>query len=298
MKGDVEILSNTQGVDFGPYLQRALYRIKTNWYKLIPEAAKRPMMKKGRLIIQFSILKGGNVAGMLLQLPSGDVSLDRAAWGGITGSDPFEPLPKEFRGEFLSLRIKFLYNQKITTDQTSTPTDPFSVPFGFHLEDLGPASSGGQVDQGKPVEPSPIEQNEDIKVISDTRGVDFNDYIHRLVLAVSRRWYEIIPNQARQPISQSGAVIIRFAVLPDGTTARMRLSRPSGSADLDQAAWRSILESGPFTPLPKRFGGPDLVVSLRFLYNPKVEEGKQNDAGHVLVYSSSGLPAGTAASRP
>jgi outer membrane biosynthesis protein TonB len=110
MKGDVEILSDTRGVDFGPYLQRVLYVIKKNWYNLIPEVARPPMMKKGSLIIEFSILKQGSVQGMLLQLTSGDGALDRAAWGGITYSDPFDPLPREFPGEFLQLRIKFIYN--------------------------------------------------------------------------------------------------------------------------------------------------------------------------------------------
>ena len=41
---------------------------------------------------------------------SGDVSLDRAAWGGITASDPFSPLPKEFHGPYLALRFHFYYN--------------------------------------------------------------------------------------------------------------------------------------------------------------------------------------------
>jgi len=114
MRGDVEILSDTMGVDFGPYLQRVLYTIKKNWYNLIPEVARPPLMKKGKLIIQFAILKDGRVAGMVLQAPSGDIYLDRAAWGGITGSDPFDRLPPEFGGNYLALRIKFIYNS--TTD--------------------------------------------------------------------------------------------------------------------------------------------------------------------------------------
>lgn len=112
MRGDVEITSDTMGVDFGPYLQRVLYRIKSNWYNLIPEVARAPLMKRGRLIIQFAIMKDGRVQGMVLQLPSGDVYLDRAAWGGITASDPFERLPTEFGGPYLGLRIKFIYNSR------------------------------------------------------------------------------------------------------------------------------------------------------------------------------------------
>ncbi len=52
--------------------------------------------KKGKLTIEFAILKDGSVAGMKLVADSGDTALDRAAWGGITGSNPFPPLPPDF----------------------------------------------------------------------------------------------------------------------------------------------------------------------------------------------------------
>ena len=41
---------------------------------------------------------------------SGDVALDRAAYGGITASKPFPPLPTEFGGQYLALRFHFYYN--------------------------------------------------------------------------------------------------------------------------------------------------------------------------------------------
>ena len=52
----------------------------------------------------------GHFPNMTLSSTSGDVSLDRAAWGGITGSSPFPPLPTEFRGDYLALRFHFYYN--------------------------------------------------------------------------------------------------------------------------------------------------------------------------------------------
>jgi TonB family protein len=107
---DYDVLSDTMGVDFGPYLERVLQSVRTNWYTLIPEVARAPLMKSGKLTIEFAILKDGSVAGMKLATPSGDVSLDRAAWGGITASNPFPPLPPEFRGDYLRLRFRFYYN--------------------------------------------------------------------------------------------------------------------------------------------------------------------------------------------
>jgi TonB family protein len=105
--GNLEILSDTMGVDFGPYLQRVLHDVRQNWYNAIPESAE---MKHGNLIIEFAITKDGKVAGLRLVAGSGDVPLDRAAWAGITASDPFPPLPTEFGGQYLALRFRFYYN--------------------------------------------------------------------------------------------------------------------------------------------------------------------------------------------
>jgi len=105
--GALDILSDTQGVDFGPYIQRIVQDVRENWYHLIPESAE---MKKGKLAIEFAITKNGQVADMRLVASSGDVALDRPAWGAITGSNPFPPLPSEFNGPYLALRFRFYYN--------------------------------------------------------------------------------------------------------------------------------------------------------------------------------------------
>ena len=110
--GALDVLSDTMGVDFGPYLQRVLHDVKINWYELIPESARPPIMKNGKVAIEFAIMKDGSVRGMRLENggSSGDPALDRAAWGGITASNPFPPLPHEFGGQYLALRFHFFYN--------------------------------------------------------------------------------------------------------------------------------------------------------------------------------------------
>lgn len=108
--GPMEVLSDTMGVDFGPYLKHVVDEVRQNWYNLIPESARAPLMKKGKVSIQFAILKDGKVSGMEVAGGSGDVALDRAAWGGITASNPFPPLPDEFGGQYLLLRFHFFYN--------------------------------------------------------------------------------------------------------------------------------------------------------------------------------------------
>ena len=97
------------GVDFGPYLSRILREIRANWIRQLPESALSGL-KRGKLAIEFYILRDGRTTGMALTDPSGDVALDRSAWGGITASDPFPALPNEFAGQYLKLRIRFYCN--------------------------------------------------------------------------------------------------------------------------------------------------------------------------------------------
>jgi len=106
--GAFDILSDTQGVDFGPYMSRVLQEVRRNWELAMPESVW--MGKKGKLAIEFAITKNGQIAAMRLVASSGDVALDRAAWTGITASNPFQPLPTEFTGPYLALRFRFYYN--------------------------------------------------------------------------------------------------------------------------------------------------------------------------------------------
>jgi len=92
-------------LDFGPYLARVVQNVRANWYNIIPEVARPPIMKKGKLSIEFAILKDGKVAGMKLATGSGDVALDRAAWAAFTASNPLPPLPQEFGGPVPVLRF-------------------------------------------------------------------------------------------------------------------------------------------------------------------------------------------------
>jgi TonB family protein len=112
--GDVEILSDRMGFDFGPYLRRVTDAIRTNWYRFVPNSAKAPAMKRGKVAIEFAILKDGRIAGLQVVASSGDDALDRAAWAGISESSPCAPLPAEFRGKYLQLRFKFFYNPEKT----------------------------------------------------------------------------------------------------------------------------------------------------------------------------------------
>ncbi|MGC9199584.1 MAG: TonB family protein [Acidobacteriaceae bacterium] len=107
----VEILSDTQGVDFSPYIRRILQEIYEQWIPLLPEETQPPLNKSGMTMIRFTINADGTIAAMNLDGSSHDDALNRAAWGSITGVGQFPPLPKAFHGPNLELRIHFLVNE-------------------------------------------------------------------------------------------------------------------------------------------------------------------------------------------
>jgi TonB family protein len=109
-RGGLEILSDTMGVDFGPYMKRLKFTVQNHWEPLIPESALPPVMKKGVVVIEFAITKDGKVMGMKLISSSGDTALDRAAWGAITDAIPLPNLPIVFTGNYLLIRARFYYN--------------------------------------------------------------------------------------------------------------------------------------------------------------------------------------------
>jgi len=109
------ILSDTMGVDFSAYMRRLRHDIQRNWDPLIPEEVQAPLLKKGITGIRFMILPDGSISGPnngqpVLETPSGDVALDKAAWNAITSEGKFPPLPPEFHGPLLELRVGFYYN--------------------------------------------------------------------------------------------------------------------------------------------------------------------------------------------
>jgi hypothetical protein len=112
--GGVEVLSDTQGVDFRNWLQRWHRETENTWDPLIPDEVNPPIGKSGMVAIRFKVLPNGRLmdGSLVLEGRSGDTALDRAAWGALTGSN-YPPLPRDFHGPYLELRAYFLYNMEV-----------------------------------------------------------------------------------------------------------------------------------------------------------------------------------------
>lgn len=109
LSGVVSVVSDEQGVDIEPYLRRVVRKIRQNWL-LWTESSQPTEMTKGIVTIEFAITKDGKGAQMRLISHSGDIALNRSAWASISQSNPFPPLPAEFIGTNLALRILFDYD--------------------------------------------------------------------------------------------------------------------------------------------------------------------------------------------
>jgi TonB family protein len=99
---------------------------RQRWRRLIPEEAHPPVLKKGEVTIEFTLHANGTVSDMRLAHPSGDVALDRAAWGAISGSK-YEPFLLVLDVPSVRLRFPFTYNE-ITTVLYSPNTPPQNRP--------------------------------------------------------------------------------------------------------------------------------------------------------------------------
>jgi len=105
---NMQLLTDPQGVDFRPYLIRILASVKQHWLSVMPESVK--LGRRGKVAIQFSISRDGQVPKLVIAEFSGAEALDRAAVAGISASVPFPPLPSEFKGDRIVLQMNFAYN--------------------------------------------------------------------------------------------------------------------------------------------------------------------------------------------
>ena len=106
-----------------------------------------------------------------------------------------------------------------------------------------------------------------VQMLTPTEGVDFSDYLARVVASVKRNWYSVMPESAQ--LGEKGRVVLQFRILSSGAVpqAEPQLMSSSGKEALDRAAYSSIRSSSPFGPLPPAFSGPFIELRFIFLYN-------------------------------
>ena len=106
-----------------------------------------------------------------------------------------------------------------------------------------------------------------VQILTPTNGVDFSNYLTRLLARVKQNWVSVMPISAR--MGEKGVVVMRFQILRSGDMpgGQPLLERTSGKEPLDRAAGAALTESNPFEPLPSAFTGPYIELRIIFLYN-------------------------------
>jgi TonB family protein len=110
------------------------------------------------------------------------------------------------------------------------------------------------------------------EILTPTEGVDFSDYMQRMLENVRRNWYAVMPQSAL--LGDRGRVLLRFKIMSNGSVPNDDPAREMGSGKepLDRAAVSAIRSSNPFEPLPPAFHGPFIEIRIMFLYNLPIED--------------------------
>ena len=133
----------------------------------------------------------------------------------------------------------------------------------------GPKAPGSQGSRGGPGVGS---YGNGYEILTPTEGVDFSEYMKRVVESVRRNWYAVMPQSAQ--LGDQGKVMLQFRIMRDGSvpTGDPNTVATSGKEPLDRAAVSAIRSSNPFEPLPPAFSGPSIELRFYFLYNLPIED--------------------------
>jgi len=106
----VEMRSDAEGVDFGPFMQSAHRSVKRQFLAVMPASVEKG--DKGIVSIQFRVQQDGKVPVDSLKIvsSSGKKEFDDAALNAIRNIAPFDHLPTKFTQPFVELRMTFYYN--------------------------------------------------------------------------------------------------------------------------------------------------------------------------------------------
>ncbi|MGH9709358.1 MAG: TonB C-terminal domain-containing protein, partial [Candidatus Acidiferrales bacterium] len=146
--------------------------------------------------------------------------------------------------------------QQALQHRSSSTSAAFSEPMPLGQGAPLPSGAGGQGLLGSGVQ-----------ILTPTEGVDFSNYLARLLARVKQNWYSVMPISAR--MGDKGVVVMRFHIMRNGDMPNTEpaLERTSGKEPLDRAAGAALTESNPFEPLPSAFTGPYIELRIAFLYN-------------------------------
>jgi TonB family protein len=126
----LDVLSPTEDMELGPYLQSLYIPVRRNFLANIPESAVRGT--KGLVVIRFQLQRDGTLSdkAMTFVARSGKKDMNEAALNAIRMAAPFQRLPQGYAGTNLDLQFSFYYNSGPEGSVQESKQKPGVVPIG------------------------------------------------------------------------------------------------------------------------------------------------------------------------
>jgi TonB family protein len=104
------LVTNTEGVDFSPYLREVYGAVKKRWFANMPPSIEKG--QQGTNTVEFRVLRDGNVPKDFLKMVSsaGKSDFDAASLEGVREAAPFSQLPEKSSMPYIVVRFTFFYN--------------------------------------------------------------------------------------------------------------------------------------------------------------------------------------------
>jgi TonB family protein len=107
---NVDILSDTNGADLGPYMRTLISDLKKHWLAPAGAATNQPLLKQEDTIIDMTIAPDGHLLAMRVEDSTHDSALDKTAWSAAKETN-YVALPAGMNDQNLKLRAHFVVNR-------------------------------------------------------------------------------------------------------------------------------------------------------------------------------------------
>ena len=102
--------SRNDTADLEPYVEVLKQKVQEKGYKRVPQSARGPELKHGKVTVEFSIERSGRITDATIASTSGDTDLDNAALAAIRNTK-LPPFPSTIQGDHLRMGFSFAYNR-------------------------------------------------------------------------------------------------------------------------------------------------------------------------------------------
>lgn len=225
-------------VNFKPYMNNLRKKIKKNWKPFHASTSVKS-------VIYFKINKDGTIDNCAVGKSSGIHSFDISTLDAIRFSTPFEPLPKEYKGDSVDIEFTFDYNVWGSTANTNTYSN---INYKQKVADYTMSEN------------SPSKMFEKNFKSQESKKV-FKNYmkdVHKILGFVTYNNYK--PSIVR----------IKFSIQKDGTVADAKVNASNGNKAFNNEVLEQV-QNSQFGPIPSELNLEFIPVEYQFnnYFSPK-----------------------------